>query len=186
MYILSSNPCLYLRRHNGQLIHLQNNKARLRQNSCGELRVINRRLHARPCTTHHRTCRSIPSGSVIHDNACGTGIVAQEIVGRDVLSQSPLDPSFKLTVHCTDRSEAMIELTKEHYGGWESANSMRDSFPHVSVNCNVTPAETLPFPDDMFTHSFTNCGILHFDNDLAGARKILRTLKPGATAVVTS
>lgn len=145
MYTLSSNPCLYLCRHNGGLIHLQNN-----------------------------------------DNACGPGIVAQEIVGRDVLSQSPLGPSFNLTVHCTDRSKATIELTKERYGGWESANSMRDSFPHVSVSCNVIPAETLPFPDDMFTHSFTNCGILHFDDGLAGACDILRTLKLGATAVVTS
>ncbi|KAF3044006.1 hypothetical protein E8E12_005857 [Didymella heteroderae] len=128
----------------------------------------------------------IISGSVIHDNACGPGIVAQEIVGRDVLAQSPPDPNFNLTIHCTDRSEAMIEITKEGYGGCESANSMRDSFPNVSVNFHVTPAERLPFPDNTFTHSFTNCGILHFDDGLTGAREILRTLKPGATAVTTS
>lgn len=128
----------------------------------------------------------IVSGSVIHDNACGPGIVAQEIVGRDVLSQTPRNPNMNLTIHCTDRSEAMVELTREGYGGCESANAMRDSFPNVSVDFTVAPAESLPFPDNTFTHSFTNCGILHFDDGLAGAREILRTLKPGATAVVTS
>lgn len=129
---------------------------------------------------------AITSGSVIHDNACGPGIVAQEIIGRAVLSQSPPDTNFNLTVNCSDRSEAMIELTRIGYDGCESANSMRDSFPNVSVNFDVTPAESLPFADNTFTHSFTNCGILHFDDGLAGAREILRTLRPGATAVVTS
>jgi ubiquinone/menaquinone biosynthesis C-methylase UbiE len=128
----------------------------------------------------------IISGSVIHDNACGPGIVAQEIVGRDVLAQSPPDPNFNLTIRCTDRSEAMIDITKEGYSGCESANSMRESFPNVNVNMHVSPAERLPFPDNTFTHSFTNCGILHFEDSLAGTREILRTLKPGATAVVTS
>lgn len=128
----------------------------------------------------------ITSGSVIHDNACGPGIVAQEIVGRDVLAQTPPDPNFSLTIHCTDRSEAMIEITKEGYGGCESANSMREDFPGVNINFHVTPAERLPFPDNTFTHSFTNCGILHFDDGLEGAREILRTLKSGATALVTS
>lgn len=126
------------------------------------------------------------SGSVVHDNACGPGIVAQEIIGKDVLAQSPWDPDFELTIHCTDRSAAMIEITKEGYGGCESANSMREAFPNVSLNFHVTAAERLPFSDDTFTHSFTNCGILHFDDALAGAREILRTLKPSATAVVTS
>lgn len=128
----------------------------------------------------------ITSNSIIHDNACGPGIVAQEIVGRDVLARSPPDSNFNLTIHCTDRSEAMIEITKEGYGGCESANSMRESFPHVNVNFHVSPAERLPFPDHTFTHSFTNCGILHFDDGLAGAREILRTLKSGAIAVITS
>ena len=128
----------------------------------------------------------IASGSVIHDNACGPGIVAQEIVGRDVLAQSPPDPNFNLTIHCTDRSEAMVEITKEGYGDCESATSMRQLFPNVNVDFHVTPAEHLPFPDNAFTHSFTNCGILHFDDGFAGAREILRTLKPGAIAVITS
>lgn len=161
-------------------------------------RVYDNRTHAanyedstggctRELARHITTLASpITSCSVIHDNACGPGIVAQEVLYRDVLAQSPQDPDFNLTIHCTDRSEAMIEITEEGYAGCESATSMRETFPHVSVNFHVTPAERLPFPDNTFTHSFTNCGILHFDDGLAGAREILRTLKPGATAVVTS
>ncbi|KAF3044903.1 hypothetical protein E8E11_002714 [Didymella keratinophila] len=128
----------------------------------------------------------IAPGSVIHDNACGPGIVAQEIVGWDVLSRSPPDPNFDLTIHCADRSDAMIEITKEGYRGCESVNSMRESFPNVNVDFHVTPAERLPFADNTFTHSFTSCEILHFHNGLAGAREILRTLKLGATTAITS
>ncbi|KAF2627198.1 S-adenosyl-L-methionine-dependent methyltransferase [Macroventuria anomochaeta] len=131
-------------------------------------------------------CPSITSGSVIHDNACGTGIVAQEIVARNVLTKGGPDADYALTIHCTDKSEAMVSLTQSGYQGCESANSMLASFLNVRVHFTVTPSESLSFPDGTFSHSFTNCGILHFDNGLTGAREILRTLKPGGTAVVTS
>ncbi|KAJ4990511.1 methyltransferase type 11 [Stagonosporopsis vannaccii] len=125
-------------------------------------------------------------GSIVHDNACGTGIVAQELVARHVLSQSPPDPTYTLTIHCTDKSEKMIGLAKGGFEDCQSATDMQAAFPRVKVHFEDMPSEKLGFKDDVFTHSFTNCGILWFDDGLAGAREILRTLKPGCTAVISS
>ena len=48
------------------------------------------------------------------------------------------------------------------------------------------PGEKLGFPDDHFTHSITNQGIMFFKDGEQGAREIQRTLKSGGTAVVTT
>lgn len=129
---------------------------------------------------------SIPIGSTIHDNACGTGIVAQEIVAKDVLGQPHPDPNYKLNIHCTDKSEKMIQLAQSGFRNCESATDMQATFPGVKVDFAAMPSETLAFQDGYFTHSFTNCGILWFDDGLAGAREILRTVKPGGIAVISS
>src|SRR5690242_8029777 len=129
---------------------------------------------------------SIVSGSVIHDNACGTGIVAQELVARDVLSQSPPDHAYTLTIHCTDKAEKMIELAKAGFDDCRSATDMQTAFPRVKVQFRVMTSEKLGFEDAFFSLSFTNCGILWFDDGLAGAREMLRTLEPGGTAIVSS
>lgn len=128
----------------------------------------------------------IPSGSTIHDNACGTGIVAQELVARDVLSQSPPDPNYKLNIHCTDKSEKMIQLAQSGFKDCDTATDMQSVFPGVKVDFATMPSEKLAFKDGFYTHSFTNCGILWFDDGLAGAREILRTTRPGGIAVISS
>ena len=128
----------------------------------------------------------ISSGSVIHDNACGTGVVAQEILTRDTLSHKAPNHSHALTIHCTDKSEKMIHLAQSWYENHQAATNMQTEFPGVKVRFETAPSEKLPFESESFTHSFTNCGILWFDNSLAGAREILRTLKSGGTAVVST
>lgn len=126
------------------------------------------------------------SGSVIHDNACGTGVVAQEILTRDILSQSAPNHSHALAIHCTDKSEKMIHLAQSWYENHQAVTNMQTEFPGVEVRFETAPSENLPFENESFTHSFTNCGILWFDDGVAGAREILRTLKSGGTAVVST
>jgi ubiquinone/menaquinone biosynthesis C-methylase UbiE len=48
--------------------------------------------------------------------------------------------------------------------------------------------QDLTFPDEMFTHSFTNFAIFSLpDNEAArAASHIYRTLKPGGTAAITT
>lgn len=56
-----------------------------------------------------------------------------------------------------------------------------------TYNCTPpSPAENLPFPDDTFSHAFTNCKTLHFDDALAKTPKVVRTLERSGTAVLTS
>ena len=126
------------------------------------------------------------SGSVIHDNACGTGVVAQEILTRDILSQIVPNHSHALAIHCTDKSEKMIRLAQSWYENHQAVTNMQTEFPGVKVGFETAPSEKLPFENESFTHSFTNCGILWFDDGVAGAREILRTLKSGGTAVVST
>ena len=128
----------------------------------------------------------ISSGSVIHDNACGTGVVAQEILTRDMLSQTAPNHSHALAIHCTDKSEKMIRLAQSWYENHQAVTNMQTEFPGVKVGFETAPSEKLPFENESFTHSFTNCGILWFDDGPTGAREILRTLKSGGTAVVST
>ncbi|OSS44915.1 hypothetical protein B5807_09115 [Epicoccum nigrum] len=128
----------------------------------------------------------ITPGSTIHDNACGTGVVAQEILTRDILSQSAPTHSYSLTIHCTDKSEKMIHLAQSWYESQVAATNMHTVFPAVKTGFKAAPSENLPFENESLTHSFTNCGILWFDDGPTGAREIFRTLKRGGTAVVSS
>ncbi|KAH6613886.1 S-adenosyl-L-methionine-dependent methyltransferase [Boeremia exigua] len=129
---------------------------------------------------------TILPGSVIHDNACGTAVVAQEIVARNVLSQSPPDPAYTLTIHCTDKSANMIELARSGYKDCQSATDMQTAFPRVNVDFALMSSEELGFADAHFSHAFSNCGILWFDDAAAGAREMLRTLRPGGTVIASS
>ncbi|CAO2654945.1 Nn.00g116780.m01.CDS01 [Neocucurbitaria sp. VM-36] len=103
------------------------------------------------------------------DNACGNGIIAQEIL----LS----NPNVPLNIACVDGAPAMVDLARH-------AVQARNS--SATLSFDVVPGEKLTFPDEQFTHSITNQGILFFNDGAKGAREIYRTLKPGGTAIVTS
>ncbi|KAH6635117.1 hypothetical protein B0J18DRAFT_417945 [Chaetomium sp. MPI-SDFR-AT-0129] len=57
---------------------------------------------------------------------------------------------------------------------------------HPNVHAAVMPGEDLSsFPDDTFTHSITNLGLMFFADADKGAKEIARTLHPDGVAVVT-
>lgn len=117
-------------------------------------------------------CPQFHPGSSIHDNACGTGIITQEILQKVPTSTEP-----PLTIACTDVAPAMIDLARD---------IIKVNPGSTALSFEVMSGESLTFPDEHFTHSITNLGILFFPNPLKGAQEILRTLKPGGTAIVTS
>ncbi|KAG9255682.1 S-adenosyl-L-methionine-dependent methyltransferase [Emericellopsis atlantica] len=110
------------------------------------------------------TIKPMDSSSVVLDNACGTCVVTAEI-----LAQAP-----DVRLHAVDVAPNMVQLAKAKFGD-------RDN-----VRLAVMPGEQLDFPDDTFTHSVTNLGILFFESPAKGAREIYRTLQPGGVAAVTS
>ncbi|KAF2866412.1 S-adenosyl-L-methionine-dependent methyltransferase [Massariosphaeria phaeospora] len=111
------------------------------------------------------------SSSVL-DNACGNGIVAQEILlTANAASQTP--PA----IHCVDGAPAMVDL----------ARATIQPLPNAALTkFDTMSGEALSLPSDTFTHSITNIALLFFVDGLQGAKEIYRTLKPGGTAVVTS
>ncbi|KAH7116102.1 S-adenosyl-L-methionine-dependent methyltransferase [Dendryphion nanum] len=114
----------------------------------------------------------ITKDSIILDNACGPGIVAHYLLSAAAFSSQPAP-----TLHCTDFSPAMIQVARDTFAQLPNA---------ASVSFDVMSGEDLSFPDNTFTHSITNFGIMFFPDAVQGAKEIYRTLRPGGTAVVTS
>lgn len=107
-----------------------------------------------------------PSGSIIHDNACGSGTVS-----RLILSSSP--PS-DIKIHATDMDQVFLDKLQN--------DVLKNSWP---IEVSNQRSESLSFPDNYFTHSITNIGIFFTSSaGLDGAKEVYRTLQPNGTAVV--
>lgn len=102
--------------------------------------------------------------ATILDNACGTAVVTEESLSKGSQAQ----------FYAVDAAPNMVELAKAKLS--EKTN----------VQYGVMPGEVLEFPDEHFTHSFTNLGILFFKSPADGAKELRRTLKPGGIAIITS
>ncbi len=107
--------------------------------------------------------------SSILDNACGNGVVAQELLIKY--------PNTSVNIACTDAAKPMVNLAK---------HSVQTSSTKATVSFDEMPGEKLGFPDDHFSHSITNQGITFFKDSEQGAREIQRTLQPGGMAVVST
>ncbi|KAF5692055.1 ubiquinone menaquinone biosynthesis methyltransferase ubiE [Fusarium denticulatum] len=107
--------------------------------------------------------KPLTSESKILDNACGTGIVT------DIILKSGIKPE----IHAVDVAENMVRIARERFSSYSN------------VHTTVMSGEELSFPDETFTHSITNLGLMYFTDAGKGAREIARTLKPDGVAVVT-
>ncbi|RKK74793.1 hypothetical protein BFJ69_g8229 [Fusarium oxysporum] len=107
--------------------------------------------------------KPLTSESKILDNACGTGIVT------DIILKSGIQPE----IHAIDVAENMVIIARDRFS----------SYPNV--HAAAMTGEELSFPDDTFTHSITNLGLMYFTDADKGAREISRTLHPDGVAVVT-
>ncbi|KAI1038587.1 hypothetical protein LB505_007570 [Fusarium chuoi] len=105
----------------------------------------------------------MPSESKILDSAWGTGIVT------DIILKTGIKPE----IHAVDVAENMVSITREQ------------SSAYTNVQTTVMTGKELSFPDDTFTHSITNLGLMCFTDAGKGAREIARPLHPDGRAVVT-
>jgi ubiquinone/menaquinone biosynthesis C-methylase UbiE len=119
--------------------------------------------------------------SVILDSACGTGVVAQE-----VLLKSFATGIAPASIICADTAPAMVDMARDICSGMMSTYAAGNIAKVPIVTCDVMPGEELRQSDDYFTHSFTNQGFAFYKDAVKGASEIYRTLKPGGTAVVTT
>lgn len=121
--------------------------------------------------------------SRILDNACGTGIVLEELQ-RHLLA---ISSSVKPTVIATDASPAMIEALQ---GKLKQAKADK-SWPNLQENIVAfsIPAEDLNedvVTSSSITHSYTNFGLFFCRDPAKAAKHIYRTLAPGGTAFITT
>ncbi|MCJ1446551.1 MAG: hypothetical protein MMC23_007056 [Stictis urceolatum] len=111
----------------------------------------------------------ITGDSTILDNACGSGIMIEELYKAMPKGTHP-------TIKAADAAPSMIDLLKYKIKqeGWSNVEAV------------TSPGESLTYPDDSFTHSFTNHGLFFFKDADQGAAEIYRTLKPGGTAIIST
>lgn len=120
-----------------------------------------------------------PSSWVVHDNACGYGEVTRALL--DVASTLPAN---SIEIVGTDVSPAMVKAfnTKlENHSALEKGN--------IKISAEAQDAASLKFPDEHFTHSFTNflvnSGPL-LDKNAQILGEIHRTLRSDGIAVITN
>jgi ubiquinone/menaquinone biosynthesis C-methylase UbiE len=113
----------------------------------------------------------ITSSSVIHDNACGPGVVTKLIL-KDAAAKGEAPPK----IEATDFAKGMIDYLQNEISknGWSSVHAqIRDA---ADLGC---------FEDGTFSHSVTNFGLFALPDAVKGAKEIRRTLKDGGVALVT-
>ena len=108
----------------------------------------------------------ITSDSIILDNACGPGIVSGEIIKQSKPDSTP-------ELFAADYSPAMLEQLRKH--DWAA-----------KIHSELMDAQDLKYPDEKFTHSFTDFALMALPDPLKAAKQIHRTLKPGGTAALTT
>jgi ubiquinone/menaquinone biosynthesis C-methylase UbiE len=115
----------------------------------------------------------ITSTSIIHDNACGPGVVTFLITDNPATQSLIPVPS----IHSTDLAEGMIKATQ---AGIETRKLK-------NVTAKIMNAQDLSgFEDETFTHSITNFVIFALPEPVKAASEIYRTLKlRGFAAVMT-
>lgn len=110
--------------------------------------------------------------SIIHDNACGPGIITTSI-----LAQSTQASTSTPNIFATDFSEGMVDALQNII----DSNGLKTVTVQVMDGSNLSP-----FEDEKFTHSITNFGIFAFPDAVAGTKHIYRTLQPGGVAAIST
>jgi SAM-dependent methyltransferase len=105
----------------------------------------------------------LPKNAVVHDNACGTGIVSRLLLADG-------NPQ-NITIHATDVDPIFIAAI--------SSTAKEHEWPVQVTNQKL---QDLSFSNDFFDLSVTNLAIFFAPEE--GTKQIYRTLKPGGTAVV--
>ena len=126
----------------------------------------------------HRPSTSSESW-VIHDNACGPGIVTEQLIEHFSSRESLETGASSIKIAATDFSPGMISVLSSKLKTLESSGCLK-------VTAEVMDSQSLSFPDSMFTHSITDFAIFLFPDPPAAAQEIHRTLASGGVAVVTS
>ncbi|KAL4933197.1 class I SAM-dependent methyltransferase [Aspergillus undulatus] len=126
----------------------------------------------------------VSPSSIILDNACGTGILTSEILSEGQSSHEAKHKP-KPRIFAADLAPSMVSnfMARAQENGWLGGDG-EDGDDKLSIS--VMDAGALTYPDDTFTHSYTNLGFPFFPDGEKAAAHMYRTLKPGGTAFITT
>jgi ubiquinone/menaquinone biosynthesis C-methylase UbiE len=111
----------------------------------------------------------------ILDNACGTGIVVEELLSN----AKNKDVVGSLHITAVDPAPNMINVVKLQISSW----GLRED----QVDARVLAAEQLDdLPSEAYDVSFTNFGFMFFQNPQKAAGDVFRTLKRGGKGYITT
>ncbi len=109
---------------------------------------------------------NIPTKSVIHDNACGTGQVSEAIMSNHPKS---------ITINATDVMPMFLHAC--------TGKAAKNGWP---LKAAVMDAQKLTFPDSTFTHSFMNMALFSIPDATSTVKHVHRTLQSGGIAFSTT
>ena len=104
---------------------------------------------------------NVPPDARVLDVGCGSGWAAR------LLAEQAIDGR----VIGIDVSDEMIRVAREH------------SAAFANTEFQVASAESLPFPDNSFTHAFSMESLYYYTDIAKAIREIARVLKPGGLFV---
>lgn len=113
-----------------------------------------------------KTLSGIATNLIVHDNACGTGALTDELL--KVYPDARID--------ATDAAAPMVDIVNARI----RAEGLTDQ-----VKGSVMDGAALRFEDNRFDASVTNFGIFLLPDPVKGMKEIYRTVKPGGAAVLT-
>lgn len=124
-------------------------------------------------------------GSVILDNACGTGIVVEEVQNTILSSPDTAKDNIKIQVYAADAATQMVDILRakanhaESHGTWPNISSVRiEAVPAENLDESIVPSNSI-------THSYMNFGLFFCFDPIKAAQHIYRSLAPKGTALVT-
>jgi len=124
-------------------------------------------------------------GSIVLDNACGTGIVTEEIQRHVSSTYKGSDRDVSIKVIGADPAAPMVEVFQQK-SKHAKANA---AWPNVaSLSLHTVAAEDLNeaiAPSNSVTHSYMNFGLFFCTNPAKAAEHVYRSLAPGGTAYLT-
>ncbi|KAJ9655648.1 hypothetical protein H2198_005546 [Neophaeococcomyces mojaviensis] len=125
-------------------------------------------------------------GSVVLDNACGTGIVTEEIQRHLQSTTQGTDGNINVQVYGADAAPPMVEIFQAKVKHAKE----NGTWPNLKiVSLRTVPAEELDetiVPSNSITHSYMNFGLFFCTDPVKAAGHIYRSLAPGGTAFITS
>jgi ubiquinone/menaquinone biosynthesis C-methylase UbiE len=109
----------------------------------------------------------LKDGGVIHDNACGPGVVNETIISRN--------PSA-IYVEPTDIEPKFVR----------GVAALAKNINQWPVAVTTISAQELTSPDNTFTHSITSFAFHCLGDHGEAAQQVYRTLKPNGVAISTT